>query len=86
MKKPFDFLMQCSHKRCRCQAFQIKGESRCKLLDEDRFAAPDDFVEELGYKYNDMSREYDNTLVINDIVELKGDASVTVKTLSSSEQ
>ena len=86
VKKPFDFLMQCSHKRCRCQAFQIKGESRCKLLDEDRFAAPDDFVEQLGYKYYDMSREYDNTLVRNDIVELKGDASVTLKTLSSSQQ
>ena len=56
------------------------------MLDEDRFAAPDDFVEELGYKYYDMSREYDNTLVRNDIVELKGDASVTLKTLSSSEQ
>ena len=28
---------------------QIKGESRCELLDEDRFAAPYDVFEELGY-------------------------------------
>ena len=75
--------MKCSHERCRCQAFQIKGESRCKLLDEDRFAAPDDFVEELGYKYYVMSREDDNKLVIKDIVELNGDASRTLKTLST---
>ena len=53
--------------RCRCQAFQIKGEGRCELLDEDRFAAPDDFVEELGYKYYDMSRECEK-LVTKEIV------------------
>ena len=78
--------MKWSHERCRCQTFQIKGESRCKLLDEDRFAAPDDVVEELGFKYYDMSREYDTKLIRNDIVEIKGDASLTLKTLSSSEQ
>ena len=55
------------------------------MLDEDRFAAPDDFVEELGYKYYDMSREDDTDLVIKDIVELNRDASLTLKTLSTSE-
>ena len=53
------------------------------MLDEDRFAAPDDFVEGLGYKYYVMSREDDNKLVIKDIVELNGDASRTLKTLST---
>jgi len=49
VNKPFNCFVKCSHERCRCQAFQIKGESRCELLDKDRFAAPDDVFEELGY-------------------------------------
>ena len=36
----------------------MKGKHSCELLDEDRSAAPDDFVEEQGYAYYDMSREY----------------------------
>ncbi|XP_015768761.1 PREDICTED: uncharacterized protein LOC107347385 isoform X2 [Acropora digitifera] len=36
----------------------MKGKHSCELLDEDRFAAPDDFLEEQGYEYHDMSREY----------------------------
>ena len=61
MNKPFDFIMKCSHERCRCKAFQIKGVSRCELLDEDRFPAHYDFVEELD-KYYDMSREYEKAV------------------------
>ena len=30
------------------------------MLDEDRFSAPEDFVEADGYVYFDMSREYVN--------------------------
>ncbi|XP_067026106.1 uncharacterized protein [Acropora muricata] len=37
----------------------MKGQHSCELLDEDRFAAPTDFVEEQGYEYYDMSREYE---------------------------
>ena len=62
-----------------------RAKADVKLLDEDRFAAPNDFVEELGYKYYDMSREDDTDLVIKDIVELNGEASLTLKTLSTSE-
>ena len=40
----------------------MKGEHNCELLDEDRFAAPDDFVEEQSYDYYDMSREYEKTV------------------------
>ena len=29
----------------------MKGQHSCELLDEDRFAAPDDVVEEQGYEY-----------------------------------
>ncbi|XP_015768763.1 PREDICTED: uncharacterized protein LOC107347386 isoform X2 [Acropora digitifera] len=36
----------------------MKGKHSCELLDEDRFATPDDFREEQGYEYYDMSREY----------------------------
>ena len=40
-----------------CQAFQMK-ENLCELLDEDRFSSPEDFLEEEGYEYFDMNREY----------------------------
>jgi len=58
VNKPFDCYEKCSHERCRCQAFQIKGEGSCELLDEDRFSAPDEFQEEEGYEYFDLNREY----------------------------
>ena len=40
----------------------MMGEHNCELLEEDRFAAPDDFVREQGYEYYDMSREYEKTV------------------------
>ena len=40
----------------------MKGKHGCELLDEDRFAAPDDFVEEQGYNYYDMNREYEKAV------------------------
>ena len=58
VNKPFDCYEKCSHERCRCQGFQIKGERSCELLDEDRFSAPDEFQEEEGYEYFDFNREY----------------------------
>ena len=58
VNKPFDCHRLCFVEKCRCQAYQIKGKHSCELLDDDRFAAPDDFVEEQGYKYFDMNREY----------------------------
>ena len=58
VNKPFDCLRLCFVEKCRCKAYQMKGKHSCELLDEDRFAAPDDFVEEQGYEYYDMSREY----------------------------
>ena len=36
----------------------MKGKHSCELLDQDRFAAPYDFVQEQGYEYFDMNREY----------------------------
>ena len=53
VNKPYD---------CRCQAYQIKGKHSCELLDEDRFVAPDDFVEDQEYKYYDTSREYEKAV------------------------
>ena len=40
----------------------MKGKHSCDLLDEDRFTASDDFVEEQGYQYYDMSREYEKAV------------------------
>ena len=37
----------------------MKGQNSCELLDEDRFAAPDCLIEEKGYEYYDMNREYE---------------------------
>ena len=33
-------------------------QNLCELLDEDRFSSPEDFLEEEGYEYFDMNREY----------------------------
>lgn len=57
LQRTFDCHMKCFDEKCRCQAFQISG-NRCELLDEDRFSAPDDFINKDGYAYFDMSREY----------------------------
>lgn len=59
VNKAFDCHRLCFVEKCRCQAYQMKGKHICELLDEDRFAAPDDFVEEQGYEYYDMNREYE---------------------------
>ena len=40
----------------------MKGKHSCELLDEDRFAALDEFVEEQSYDYYDMNREYEKTV------------------------
>ena len=71
VNKSFDCLMKCFHERCRCQAYQMKGKHSCELLDEDRFAAPDDFVEEQGYEYYDMSREYQKAVRYYDTINLR---------------
>ena len=57
VNKPFDCHVKCFDEKCWCQAYQIKG-SHCELLEEDRFSSPDDFVEEDGYTYFDMNREF----------------------------
>ena len=62
VNEPFDCHLLCFVKKCRCQAYQIKGRHCCELLDEDRFAVPDDFVEEQDYEYFDMSREYETSV------------------------
>ena len=49
-------------KTTQANAYQMMGEHNCELLDEDRVAALDDFVEEQGYEYYDMSREYEKTV------------------------
>ena len=40
----------------------MKGKHSCELLDEDKFAASDDFVQEQEYQYYDMSREYEKAV------------------------
>lgn len=52
-----DCHVKCFLERCKCQAFQMK-QTLCELLDEDRFSSPEDFLEEEGYEYFDMNREY----------------------------
>ena len=37
----------------------MKGQHSCELLDEDRLAASDDLIEDKGYEYYDMNREYE---------------------------
>ncbi|XP_015763676.1 PREDICTED: uncharacterized protein LOC107342690 [Acropora digitifera] len=39
----------------------MKGKHSCELLDEDRFAAPDDLKDEKGYDYYEMDRQYGKT-------------------------
>ena len=62
VNKPYDCLLLCFVEKCRCQAYQMKGKHSCELLDEDRFAAPDDLKEEKGYEYYEMDREYEKTV------------------------
>ena len=71
VNKPFDCHRLCFVEKCRCQAYQMKGKHSCELLDEDRFAAPDDFVEEQGYEYYDMSREYTKAVRYYGTINLK---------------
>ena len=59
LSKVYDCHVKCFEEKCKCQAYQI-GKHQCELLDEDRFSAPEDFVEADGYVYFDMSREYVN--------------------------
>ena len=71
VSKPYDCHLLCFVEKCRCQAYQMKGQHNCELLDEDRFAAPDDFEEEQGYKYYDISREYENGVRYNNTNNLR---------------
>ena len=59
VNKPYDCHLLCFVEKCRCQAYQMKGKHGCELLDEDRFAASDDLIEDKGYEYYDMNREYE---------------------------
>ncbi|XP_044165913.1 uncharacterized protein LOC114949482 [Acropora millepora] len=61
VNNPYDCHLLCFVEKCRCQAYQMKGKQGCELLDQDRFAAPDDLKEEKGYKYYEMNREYEKT-------------------------
>ena len=70
VNKPFDCHLLCFVEKCRCQAYQIKGQ-HCELLDEDRFAAPDDFVDEQEYEYYDISREYEKAVRYYDTINLR---------------
>ena len=53
----------------------MKDKHSCELLDEDRFAAPDDFEEEQGYEYYEMDREYEKTVRYYDIYQYDGNLS-----------
>ena len=57
LSNAYDCHVKCFLERCKCQAFQMK-QNLCELLDEDRFSSPEDFLEEEGYEYFDMNREY----------------------------
>ena len=59
LSKAYACHVKCFEEKCKCQAYQI-GKNQCEFLDEDRFSAPEDFVEADGYVYFDMSREYVN--------------------------
>ncbi|XP_067028479.1 uncharacterized protein [Acropora muricata] len=61
VNKPYDCHLLCFVEKCRCQAYQMKGKHSCELLDEDRFAAPDDLKDEKGYEYYEMDRQYGKT-------------------------
>ena len=71
VNKPYDCHLLCFVEKCRCQAYQMKGKNSCELLDEDRFAAPDDFVEDREYEYYDISREYEKALRYYDTINLR---------------
>ena len=71
VNKPFDCHLLCFVEKCRCQAYQMEGEHSCELLDEDRFAAPDDLMEQQGYEYFDMNREYEKAVRYYDITNLR---------------
>ena len=71
VNKPYDCHLLCFVEKCRCQAYQMKGQHSCELLDEDRFAAPDDFVEEQEYEYYDISREYEKAVRYYDTLNLR---------------
>ena len=70
VKKPYDCHLLCFVEKCRCQAYQMKGQHSCELLDEDRFAAPDDLIEEKGYEYYDMNREYEKEVRYYDTINM----------------
>ena len=55
----YDCHVKCFEEKCRCRAYQI-WQKRCELLDEDRFSAPNDFVNDAEYTYFDMNREFAN--------------------------
>ena len=57
LSKAYDCHVKCFEEKCECQAYQIT-QNRCELLEEDRFSAPEDFLQEKGYTYYDMNREY----------------------------
>ena len=48
----------------------MKGEHSCELLDEDRFAAPDDLKEEIGYEYYEMDRKYEKMVRYYDTINM----------------
>ena len=48
----------------------MKGKHSCELLDEDRFAAPDDLKEERGYEYYEMHRQYGKTVRYYDSINM----------------
>ena len=71
LNKPFDCHLLCFVEKHRCQAYQMKGQHSCELLDEDRFAAPDDFVDEQEYEYYDISRENEKPVRYYDTINLR---------------
>ena len=48
----------------------MKDKHNCELLDEDRFAASDDLVEEQGYEYYEMDREYEKMVRYYDNINM----------------
>ena len=68
VNKPCHCHLLCFFEKRRCQAYQMKGQHSCE---EDRSAAPEDVVEEQGYQYYDMSREYEEAVRYYDTINLK---------------
>ena len=67
--------LYCEQNDCHLLCFvewemQMKGKHSCELLDEDRFATPDDLIEEKGYEYYDMSREYEKEVRYYDTINM----------------